>query len=81
MNSIGIIVDELETVLEAIEEEGGLILNEGFLMLIYQGIMDDLPQFEKYWTHVLQYKSMPVIEKCHSRVLTFDRLCNGIFSP
>ena len=59
--SIRRIVDELETALEAIEEEGGLILNEELMIGILQGIMDELPPFEKYWTHMLQNKSMPVM--------------------
>ena len=32
--------------LEAIEEEGGLILKEGFMLLISKGIMDKLPTIE-----------------------------------
>ena len=58
---MGIMVDELETGLEDIEEEVGLILKEWFMILIFQGIMDELPPFEKYWTHMLQNKSMPVM--------------------
>ena len=57
---MGRIVDELETALEDIEEEGYLILKEEFRMLILQGIMYELPPFEKYWTHLFQDKSMPV---------------------
>ena len=38
-------VDELETTIEAIEEDGVLIVNEGFMMVIFQGIMDKLPPF------------------------------------
>ena len=46
--------DDSETALEAIEKEGGLILNEKFIMVIFQGIMNKLPPFEKYWTHMFQ---------------------------
>ena len=54
-------VDELETGLKAIEEEGGLIMGEEFMMLIFQEIMDELYPFEKYWTYMFQNNSMPVV--------------------
>ena len=44
---MGRMFDELETALEDIEEEEDLILKEYFSMLIFQGIMDELPLFEK----------------------------------
>ena len=47
---MGIMVDELEMALEALEEEGDVIMNEEFIMGIFQGIMDDIPPFEKYCT-------------------------------
>ena len=78
---MGRMVDELETALEAIEEEGDLILDEEFMILVFQVIMDDLPTFEKYWTHMLQNKSMPVVGECQSKVFTLSRLLNNIFSP
>ena len=51
------------------------------MMLIFQEIIDDLPPFEKYWTHMLQNKSMPVVGGCQSKVFPFSRLLNNIFSP
>ena len=50
---MGRMVDDLEMALEATEEGGDLILKEEFMMLIFQGIMNELPPFEKYWTHML----------------------------
>ena len=67
--------------LEAIEEEGDLIIKEEFLMFILQGIMDEIPPFEKYWIHMFQNKSTPVVRECQSKVLKLDRLGNEIFSP
>ena len=52
MRSMGRIVDELETVIEAIEEEGGIILKEVFMMIIFQGIIDELPPFKILDPHV-----------------------------
>ena len=52
VRSIGIMVGELNTVLEDIEKEGGLIMKEEFMMLVFQRMMDELPPFEKYWTHM-----------------------------
>ena len=43
--------------------------------------MDDLPTSEKYWTHMLKNKSMPVFGECQIKSLTFSRLCNELFSP
>ena len=31
---------------------------------IFQGIMDEIPPFEKYLTHMLQNKYMPVVGEC-----------------
>ena len=80
MRLIRIMVDELETALEAIEEEGDLILKEEFMMLIFQGIMDELPQFEKYWTHMFQNKSMHVVAECQTKVFSFSRMHNELLS-
>ena len=41
MRSMGIIVDDLDTAIEATEEEGDLILKQEFMMLIFKGIMDE----------------------------------------
>ena len=49
------------------------------MMIIFQGITDDLPPFGKYCTHMFQNKSMPVFGKCLSKVLPFTRLRNEIF--
>ena len=38
------------------------------MMLIFQGITDDLPPFEKYWTHMFQNKSMPVVDECQIKI-------------
>ena len=32
-------------------------------MLIFQEIMDELPLFEKYWTHMFQKNYMPVVSE------------------
>ena len=50
-------------------------------MLIIQGIMYELPPFEKYWTHMFQNKYMPVVGECQCEVLPFSRLRNELFSP
>ena len=74
-------VYDLYMALGSTEEEGGLILKEGFMMLIFQGIMYELPPFEKYWTHMFQNKYMPVVGECQCEVLPFSRLRNELFSP
>ena len=78
---MGEVVGELENVLDGMEEEGGLILKEGFMMLVFQGIIDELPPFERYWTHMFQNKSMFSVGEFQSNSLTFSRLRKEILSP
>ena len=54
---------------------------EDFMMIIFQGITDDLPPFGKYCTHMFQNNYMPVVGECQSKVLPFTRLHNYLFSP
>ena len=49
-------------------------------MLIFKGIMDKLPQFKKYWNHMFQNKSMPVVGECQSKVFPLARMRNNICS-
>ena len=51
------------------------------MMLRFKGIIDELPQLKKYWTHMFQNKSIPVVGEYQSKVLTFSRMRNEIFSP
>ena len=81
VQSMGRMVDDLETALETIGEEGDLIMEEEFMMIIFQGIMDELPPFEKYWTNMFQNKYMPVVGECQSKVFPFYRMRNEIFLP
>ena len=39
------------------------------MMVVFQGILDEIPPFEKYWTHMFQNKYMLVVGECHSKVL------------
>ena len=66
---MGRMVYDSETEIEDIAEEGDLILNEEFMIVIFQGIMDELPTFEKYWNYIFQNKSIPVIGECQSLTL------------
>ena len=61
MFSMGRMVEYLDTVLDDIEEEGGLILKEEFIMFIFQGKIDEIPPFKKYCNQMLQINSMPVV--------------------
>ena len=49
------------------------------MMLIFQEIIDDLPPFEKYWTHMLQNKSMRFVGDLNSKVLPLTILHNDLF--
>ena len=81
VRSMGRMVNELETELEYIKEDGGIIMKEGFMMLIFQGIMYEIPPFEKYWTHMFQNSSMHLVGECQSNILKFNRPRNEIFLP
>ena len=50
------------------------------MMLMFQGIINELYPFEKYWTHMLKNKSMPVFGVCPSKFFIFARLRNELFS-
>ena len=50
------------------------------MMIIFQGIMDKLPPFEKYWSHMFQNKSMHFVSECQSNVFPFDILCDELLS-
>ena len=50
------------------------------MMLTFQGIMDEIPTFEKYWTHMFQTKSIPVVDEYQGKVFLFNRLSNEILS-
>ena len=76
---MGIMVDELNTAIDDIKEEVSLILKEGFVMLVFQGIMDELPPSENTGP-TFQNKSMPVVGEFQSEVLSFVRLHNELFS-
>ena len=49
-------------------------------MGILKGILDEPPPYEKYWTHVFQNKSMPVLGECQTKVFPFSRHRDKIFS-
>ena len=51
------------------------------MMLIFQGIMYEIPPFEKYWTHMFQNSSMHLVGECQSNILKFNRPRNEIFLP
>ena len=51
------------------------------MMLILQGIMDEPPPFDKYWTHMLQNESMTVVGDCQIKILSLSGLRIELFSP
>ena len=56
-------------------------MNEEFIMGILQGMMYEIPPFEKYCTHTFQNNYMPVVGESQSKVLPFARLRNKLFLP
>ena len=38
------------------------------MMGMFQGIIVEIPPFEKYWTHMFQNKSMPLVGEFQSKV-------------
>ena len=47
----------------------------------FQGIMYELPPFEKYLTQIFQNESMYVVGECQINVLTFSILINELYLP
>ncbi len=80
---MGLIVDLLEDEFLAIENDGRLILNEEFMMRIFQPIVDKVPPFKEYLQHMFEEKHTFALGSCKNehQWLPFDELITELFDP
>ena len=80
--SLGRVLDTLEAKLKTIKREPRLIIDEDFMMGIFQEYIDELPEFKDYLDTTFQKKQMAVIaRKSGSKVVHFARLRAMLFRP
>ena len=80
--SMGRVLDTLEAKLSKIKRDPNLILNEDFMMGIFQEYLDELPEFKDYWDATFKDRQMAVISrKSGTKVVHYARLRGMLFSP
>ena len=80
--SMGRVLDTLEAKLSKIKRDPSLILNEDFMMGIFQEYLDELPEFKDYWDATFKDRQMAVISrKSGTKVVHYARLRGMLFSP
>jgi len=60
---MGRVLDTLEAKLLKIKSNPRLILNEDFIMGIFQEYLDELPEFRHYWDATFNERQMAVIHE------------------
>jgi hypothetical protein len=78
---MGRMADLLEVALESISTKGSLILDEAFMMGIFQELRDELPPFDLYLSHVFEKKGMALVAQPANRDILFSKLRAELFSP
>ena len=67
---MGLVLDILETKLEEICQDGGLILNQGYMLGLFDTIVEDLPPFQEFLEHMYEKKT--------SRKIKYKKGSNGV---
>jgi hypothetical protein len=76
------VIDTLYIKLREIHENPSLVLNENFMMNIFEEYRNKLPPFKDYWELMYDKKQMKVV--CHtdgSSVVHYKRIRNHLFHP
>ena len=53
---MGLVLDILETKLDEIRQDGGLILNQGYMLGLFDTIVEDLTPFQEFLEHMYEKK-------------------------
>ena len=69
VRSMGKCIDLLEKALELITDNGSYILDEYFMMGIFNTLHEQLPPFSDYITHMFENKKMGVISNKNTKVV------------
>ena len=51
---MGLMLDILETKLDEIRQDGGLILNQGYMLGFFETIVEDLTPFQEFLEHMYE---------------------------
>ena len=51
---MGLVLDILETKLDEIRQDGGLILNQGYMLGLFDTIVEDLTPFQEFLEHMYE---------------------------
>ena len=70
---MGLVLDILETKLDEIRQDGGLILNQGYMLGLFDTIVEDLTPFQEFLEHMYKKK-----ENVHSRKIKYKKGSNGV---
>ena len=81
VRSMGQMIDLLEKALEEIEKDGTLIVNESFMMVIFNELIEKLPPFKEYIRHMYKSKKTSLVDEASTKVLPLSLLREEVFSP
>ena len=81
VRSMGLMVDILERSLIILENNGKYIINEDFMMSIFQELYDKLPPFAEYFKHMYENKKTTIVADKKTKVVHFTKIRSELFSP
>ena len=81
VRSNGRAIDLLEKALEAIEADGYIFLDEEFMFGIFWELMEELPPFKDYLTHMYESKTMAAVGSSSNDKVPLDALWAELFNP
>eukprot|EP00956_Cyclotella_meneghiniana_P045382 scaffold365624_cov146-Cyclotella_meneghiniana.AAC.1 len=76
------VIDTLYSKLEDIKESPSLILDETFMMNIFEDYRNELPPFQEYWDLMYNRKQMRVVCRTDgTSVVHYNRIRHRLFHP
>ena len=78
---MGQVVGLLEIALESIVDNGKLILDEIFMMGIFDELLRKVPPFVDYFKYIYQNRMTTSVDDTRKKVVTFAKLRDELFSP
>ena len=80
--SMGRVLDKLDVALNKLLEKPDLIVDEQFMMGIFDEFANELPPFKEYISDLYEKKQMSVVARqSGAKVVQFNRLRQSLFSP
>ena len=80
--SMGRVIDTLNDAMGEVYKTPSLILDENYMMAIFEEYLQEIPPFKKYWDELLSKRQMSVIaRKSGTKVVHYARLLTQLFSP